>query len=110
MPELEKKGQEQEKNIDNPAKSERKSGSLFWVALLIGLVLMLIGSGTFQALFSGDAFKSQLMDIYSVAMTLCLSCIGLGQIKFGTLLDLAIIFAVFIIVYKLLEVKNVKKQ
>ncbi len=110
MPELEKKAQEQEKNTTNPAKTERKSGSLFWIALLIGLVLILIGSGTFQSVFAGDAFRSQLMDIYSVAMTLCLSCIGLGQIKFETLLDLSIILAAFIMVYKILEVRNAKKQ
>jgi hypothetical protein len=41
----------------------------------------------------------ELKDIYSTAMTLCLSCIGLGEINFMILGSIGVIFVLFMIAY-----------
>jgi hypothetical protein len=109
MPELDKKAQEQEGKATPPVLQERKSGALYLVVFLLGIFMIVVGLGVFEPIF-GSAFKSQLQSIYSTAMALCLSCIGLGKIKFGTLLDLSIFLALFLALYKLLEVRNVAKK
>ena len=109
MPELDKKAQGQDKKTSPPVLQEKKPGVLYLLVFVVGIIFVLVGAGLFESLL-GQAYESQLQSIFSTAMALCLSCIGLGKIKFGTLLDLSIYLAVFLAVYKLLEVKNATKQ
>jgi len=109
MPELDKKVQGQDKKTSPPVLQEKKSGFLYVIVFLLGIIFVLVGAGLFESLL-GHTYESQLQSIFSTAMALCLSCIGLGKIKFGTLLDLSIYLAVFLAVYKLLEVRNATKQ
>jgi len=104
MPELETKSKEQDIKKNNDSK-EKKAGFLYLIVFFIGIVLTILGTGLFETSL-GHFFKEQLTAIYSTAMTLCLSCIGLGKIKFGTLLDLLIIFILFVLAYKLTEVRR----
>jgi len=69
---------------------ERSPGFLYLIALLISIFLLLYGLR-----FGGQ----ELRDIYSTAMTLCLSCIGLGQINFIILGSIGIVFVLFMIAY-----------
>lgn len=69
---------------------ERSSGFLYLILLLVSIFLLLYG------LRSGG---QELGDIYSTAMTLCLSCIGLGQINFMILGSIAGVFVLFMIAY-----------
>jgi len=71
-------------------RKERSPGFLYLIMLLISIFLLLYG------LRFGD---QELRDIFSTAMTLCLSCIGLGQINFLILGSIGAIFVLFMIAY-----------
>ena len=109
MPELDNKAQGQDVKASPSVLQEKKPGFLYLIVFIIGIIFVLVGAGLFESVL-GHAYESQLQSIFSTAMALCLSCIGLGKIKFGTLLDLSIYLAVFLAVYKLLELKNATKQ
>lgn len=81
--------------------SERSPGYLYIITFFIALVLLLWG------LRNGG---QEIKDIYSTAMTLCLSCIGLGEINFTILGWIGILFVVFMIVYLLFGGRNAQKN
>jgi len=92
--------------------ADRSPGFLYLVVLLFSVFLMLIGMGVFEKI--GIPIASQLPEIYSTALTLCLSCIGLGEINFVFLAMIAGLFIVTLILYfvvvKLIGGKNGRKN
>ena len=77
--------------------ADRSPGFLYLIVLLFSVFLMLIGLGVFEKI--GIPVASQLSEIYSTALTLCLSCIGLGEINFMFLEMIAGLFVVTLIIY-----------
>ena len=77
------------------ATREMKPGFWYLIAGLVAIFLMLLGSGVFTF------YGSQLPEIYSTAMTLCLSCIGLGEINFTIFGTMVAAFAIFMLMYGL---------
>lgn len=89
-------------NIEDVVKApERSPGYLYIIVFLIALALLIWG------LRDGG---QELKEIYSTAMTLCLSCIGLGKINFTILGWIAILFVVFMIAYASFGGRNGKKN
>jgi len=80
---------------------EKSPGYIYLIALFVTLVLILWG------LRSGG---QELKEIFATAMTLCLSCIGLGRINFTILSWIAILFVVFMVAYALFGGKYAKKN
>jgi len=80
---------------------ERSPGYLYIIVFFVALALLLWG------LRNGG---QELKEIYSTAMTLCLSCIGLGRINFAILGWIAILFVVFMIAYALFGGRYGKKN
>jgi len=103
-------------------RSERSSGFLFWLVALICIFMMLIGTGSLGKLMNklmmpigtGPLSKlvftteSQLPEIYGTAMTLCLSCIGLGEINFKILGSIAGLLVITLVVYKIIAMATKK--
>lgn len=81
------------------ARTERSAGVLFWLAALVCIFLMLLGTGTLSKL--GFSAESQLPEIYGTALTLCLSCIGLGEINFKILGSIAGLLIITLVFYKI---------
>ena len=77
--------------------ADRSPGFLYLIVLLLSIFLMLIGLGVFEKV--GIPIVTQLPEIYSTALTLCLSCIGLGEINFTFLGMIAGLFVVTMIIY-----------
>ena len=88
------------------ARNERSPGFLFWLVALVCIFLMLIGTGALEQF--GFSAESQLPEIYGTAMTLCLSCIGLGEINFKILGSIAGILVITLVVYKVIAVTTRK--
>lgn len=88
---------EKEEIVKTP---ERSPGYIYLIALIVGLALLIWG------LRDGG---QELKDIFATAMTLCLSCIGLGKVNFTILGYIAILFAVFMVAYALFGGKYGKK-
>jgi uncharacterized membrane protein len=87
------------KKKDNDQKTkqkERTPGIWYLVAGLIAICFMIIGT---THIFPG--VENQLPEIYNTALTLCLSCIGLGQINFMILGTMFFAFVVFMLLYGL---------
>jgi hypothetical protein len=76
---------------------DRSPGILYLIVLFVSILIMLSGLGVLNRF--GLAVESQLPEIYSTALTLCLSCIGLGEINFKILGLIAIAFVVTMILY-----------
>jgi hypothetical protein len=76
---------------------DRSPGFLYLVVLLVSILIMLSGMGVFSRF--GLIVETQLPEIYSTALTLCLSCIGLGEINFKILGLIAILFFITMILY-----------
>jgi hypothetical protein len=72
---------------------DRSPGFLYLIVLLISILIMLSGMGFMKGI------ESQLPEIYSTALTLCLSCIGLGEINFQILGRIALLFVATMILY-----------
>ncbi len=79
---------------------ERSSGYIYIIIFFVALALLLFG------LRSGG---QELKEIFATAMTLCLSCIGLGEINFTILGWIGILFVVFMIAYLLFGGRNARK-
>jgi hypothetical protein len=75
---------------------ERTPGVWYLIAGLVAICFMIIGSSN---IFPG--VENQLPVIYNTALTLCLSCIGLGQISFMILGSMFFAFLVFMLLYGL---------
>ena len=88
------------------ARTERSSGYLFWLVALVCIFLMLLGTGSLSKL--GFSAESQLPEIYGTAMTLCLSCIGLGEINFKILGSIAGMLVITLVVYKVIALATRK--
>lgn len=88
------------------ARSERSPGVLFWLVALVCIFMMLIGTGSLSKI--GFSAESQLPEIYGTAMTLCLSCIGLGEINFSILGSIAGLLVITIVVYKVVAMATRK--
>jgi len=88
------------------ARTERSAGFLCWLAALVCIFLMLLGTGTLSKL--GFSAESQLPEIYGTALTLCLSCIGLGEINFKILGSIAGLLIIALVLYKI-EASNYKE-
>ena len=88
-------------NVDKVKTPERSPGYLYIIVFFIALASLLFG------LRNGG---QELKEIYSTAMTLCLSCIGLGRINFAILGWIAILFVVFMIAYALFGGRYGKKN
>lgn len=93
----------------NEVVKDRSPGFLYLLVLFISIVIMLAGLGLFTT-----GGESQLPEIYSTALTLCLSCIGLGEINFKFLGMISIIFVATMVVYflvvKVMGGKNGRKN
>lgn len=76
---------------------DRSPGILYLIVLLVSILLMLSGMGLLNRF--GLAVETQLPEIYSTALTLCLSCIGLGEINFQFLGWIAALFVCTMILY-----------
>lgn len=76
---------------------DRSPGILYLIVLFVSILIMLSGMGLLNQF--GLAVESQLPEIYSTALTLCLSCIGLGEINFTILGRIAILFVITMILY-----------
>lgn len=74
---------------------ERNPGIWYLIAGLVAIFFMLIGMGVFPF------FEGQLSEIYNTALTLCLSCIGLGEINMLILGTIAFTFVLFMLLYAL---------
>ena len=72
---------------------DRSPGFLYLIVLLISILIMLSGMGFMKGI------ESQLPEIYSTALTLCLSCIGLGEINFQILGMIALLFVATMVLY-----------
>jgi len=88
------------------ARTERSPGYLFWLVALVCIFLMLLGTGSLSKL--GFSAESQLPEIYGTAMTLCLSCIGLGEINFKILGSIAGILVITLVLYKVIAMATRK--
>ena len=99
-----------QKSVD--VLKDRSPGYLYLIVLFISIIFMLSGMGVFSQF--GFMVESQLPEIYSTALTLCLSCIGLGEINFQILGWIAVLFVVtlclYFIVVKLIGGKNGRKN
>lgn len=87
------------KKKDNDQKTkqkERTPGIWYLVAGLIAICFMIIGTTHIL-----PGVENQLPEIYNTALTLCLSCIGLGQINFMILGTMFFAFVVFMLLYGL---------
>jgi len=93
----------------NEVLKDRNPGVLYLIVLLFSTFIMLSGLGVFSK--SGE---SQLPEIYSTALTLCLSCIGLGEINFRFLWMITILFIatmlLYFVVVKVIGGKNGRKN
>lgn len=72
---------------------DRSPGVLYLIVLFISILIMLSGMGLLGKM------ESQLPEIYSTALTLCLSCIGLGEINFQILGMIALLFVATMLLY-----------
>lgn len=72
---------------------DRSPGVLYLIVLFISILIMLSGMGLLGKM------ESQLPEIYSTALTLCLSCIGLGEINFQILGMIALLFVATMVLY-----------
>ena len=88
------------------ARTERSPGNLFWLVALVCIFLMLLGTGSLSGF--GFSAESQLPEIYGTAMTLCLSCIGLGEINFKILGTIAGLLVITLVVYKVIALATRK--
>lgn len=75
---------------------DRSPGFLYLIVLFVSILIMLSGMGLMKGI------ESQLPEIYSTALTLCLSCIGLGEINFQILGMIALLFVVTMVLYFLI--------
>lgn len=75
---------------------ERSPGKWYLFAGLIAVFFMIVGT---TGIIPG--VEGQLPEIYNTALTLCLSCIGLGQINFMILGSMFFAFVVFMLLYGL---------
>jgi maltodextrin utilization protein YvdJ len=91
---------------------DRSPGILYLIVLFVSLMIMLSGLGVLNRF--GLTVESQLTEIYSTALTLCLSCIGLGEINFQILGLIVIAFVITMILYfivvKVIGGKNGRKN
>ena len=76
---------------------DRSPGILYLVVLCVSVLVMLSGMGLLNQF--GLAIESQLFEIYSTAMTMCLSCIGLGEINYKFLGMIPVLFLATMILY-----------
>jgi hypothetical protein len=96
-----KERSDQSKSVQNypdrkiPRK-EKSPGNWYLIVGLIAIFFMIIGS---TGIIPG--VEGQLPEIYNTALTLCLSCIGLGQINFMILGSMFFAFIVFMLLFGL---------